>query len=254
MARVPAAAQTLSILRFLARQIGPVPAGSIMRALQLPRSTTYHLLATLQAEGFVVHLPEDRRYTLGIGAYELGSGYTRQAPLQRLARVPLASLVDRTGHSAHLAVLHGRDVVYVIEERAPGRAHLVTDVGVRLPAHSTASGRAMLAALPAQQVRALFPDPSAFVLRTERGPQSPSALRQLLVSVRRDGVAFEDGEVTRGYASVAAAVLDPSGHPIASVALTFPDVALSSSERSRLADRVRDTAARLTRRFSGTGS
>ncbi|MGH8963078.1 MAG: IclR family transcriptional regulator [Jatrophihabitantaceae bacterium] len=199
MAQVPAAAQTIAILRYLARQAGPVPAGSITRDLRLPRSTTYHLLATLQAEGFVVHFPEDRRYALGIGAYELGSGYTRQAPLQRLARVPLSNLVDRTRHSAHLAVLHGRDVVYVIEERAPGRPHLVTDVDVRLPAHSTASGRAMLAALPAQQVRALFPDQSAFVQRTERGPQSPSALRQLLVAVRRDGFAFEDSEVTRGW-------------------------------------------------------
>lgn len=254
MAQVPAAAQTLAILRYLARQVGPVPAWAIARELKLPRSTTYHLLATLQAEGFVVHLPEDRRYALGIGAYELGSGYTRQAPLQRLARVPLSTLVDRTRHSAHLAVLHGRDVVYVIEERAPGRPHLVTEVGVRLPAQSTASGRAMLAALPAQHVRAVFPDPSAFVLLTERGPQSPSALRQLLVDVRRDGYATENGEVTAGYASVAAAVLDHSQHPIASVALTFADIEVNSAQREQLAGRVIDTAGRLTRRMSGTGN
>jgi len=254
MAEVPAVAQALAILCYLAQQAGPTSAGAITRDLDLPRSTTYHLLSTLQAEGFVVHLPEDRCYALGIVAYELGGGYIRQAPLQRLARLPLARLVDRTKQSAHLAVLHGRDVVYVIEERAPGRPHLVTDVDVRLPAHSTASGRAMLAALPAQQVRALFPDQSTFVQRTERGPQSPSALRQLLVAVRRDGFAFEDSEVTRGYASVAAAVLDPSDHPIASVALTFPEVEVNAAERSRLAGRVRETAARLTRRFSGTGN
>jgi DNA-binding IclR family transcriptional regulator len=254
MAQVPAAAQTLAILRYLSRQAGPVPAGAITRDLRLPRSTTYHLLATLQAEGFVVHLPEDRRYALGITAYELGSGYTRQAPLQRLSRVPLATLVDRTGHSAHLAVLHGRDVVYVIEERAPGRPPLVTDVDVRLPAHLTASGRAMLAQLPAQQVRALFPDSSAFVLRHERGPQSPSALRQLLVQVRRSGYAVENGEVTPGFASIAAAVLDHSRHPIASVALTFPEAIGDSALRAELAKRVIATAARLTRRMSGTGN
>ena len=254
MAQVPAAAQTLAILRYLARQAGPVPAGTITRELALPRSTTYHLLATLQAEGFVVHLPEDRRYALGIGAYELGSGYTRQAPLQRLARVPLATLVDRTRQSAHLAVLHGRDVVYVIEERAPGRPPLVTDVDVRLPAQLTASGRALLAALPAQHVRALFPDPSAFVLRHERGPQSPSALRQLLVAVRRDGFAVENGEVTPGFASVAAAVLDHSRHPIASVAVTFPEGEVDAARREQLARRVLDTAARISRRISGTGN
>ena len=72
-----------------------------------------------------------------------------------IMRVQVADLADDSGHNAHLAVMHGRDVLYVIEERAPGRASLVTDVGVRLPAHLTASGRAILAALPAAQVRAL---------------------------------------------------------------------------------------------------
>jgi DNA-binding IclR family transcriptional regulator len=151
-------------------------------------------------------------------------------------------------------VLHGRDVVYVIEERAPGRPPLVTDVDVRLPAHLTASGRAMLAQLPAQQVRALFPDSSAFVLRHERGPQSPSALRQLLVQVRRSGYAVENGEVTPGFASIASAVLDHSRHPIASVALTFPEAIGDSALRAELAKRVIATAARLTRRMSGTGN
>ena len=70
---------------------------------------------------------------------------------------PEAALVDRTGFSGHLAVLHGNEVVYVLEERAVGRTRLVTDVGVRLPAALTASGRAMLAALTARQVAALFP-------------------------------------------------------------------------------------------------
>jgi DNA-binding IclR family transcriptional regulator len=252
MAQVPAAAQTLAILRFLAAQATPVAAATIARELQLPRSTTYHLLDTLQQDGFVVHLPGERRYGLGVAAYELGTGYMRQAPLQRLARVQLATLVDRTRHAARLGVLHGRDVLFVLEERAPGRPPLVTDAGVRLPAQLTASGRAMLAVLPPQQVRALFPDPAAFVLRDERGPRSPSALRQILVDVRRRGYAIEDGEVTPGFASVAAAVLDHAGYPIASIAITFPQVEVDARGRTELAERVIDAARRLTRRISGS--
>jgi DNA-binding IclR family transcriptional regulator len=165
--------------------------------------------------------------------------------------VPLADLVDRAGHSAHLAVLHGREVVYVIEERAPGRPPLVTDVGVRLPAQLTASGRAMLAQLPAVQVRALFPDPAAFVLRTGIGPRSPSALRSLLVDVRRRGHAVEDGEVTAGFASIASPVLDHSGHPVAGVAVTFAAAALPIPARDRVAAQVARTAATITRRIGG---
>lgn len=253
MPQVPAAAQVLAILRYLARQPGPVPAAAISRDLRLPRSTTYHLLRTLVADDFVVHLPEERLYGLGVSAYELGTGYTRQAPLQRLARVPLARLVDRTRHSAHLAVLHGREVVYVIEERPPGRPPLVTDVGVRLPAHLTASGRAMLAALPAQQMRALFPDTSAFVLRHEdRGPRSLPELRRLLAEARRRGYATEEGEVTPGLSSAAAAVVDHSGHPVASTAITYPQEEVSSERATYLAAHVRRTAGLLTRRIGGS--
>ncbi|MGN6722363.1 MAG: IclR family transcriptional regulator, partial [Marmoricola sp.] len=142
MGQVPAATRALRVLRYLATQPDPVPLDRIARAVDLPRSTAYHLINAMIEEGFVAHLSDDRCYGLGVAAYEVGTGYARQAPLQRIARRPLAALVDNLGQSAHLAVPHGRDVLYVLEERAPGRPPLVTDVGVRLPAHLTASGRA----------------------------------------------------------------------------------------------------------------
>ncbi len=219
---MPAADQTLRILSYLARQRGPVPARTIATALGLPRSTVYHLLGALQEHQFVVHLPEDRRWGLGIAAFELAGGYSRQEPLARLGRPVLAELVDRTGESAHLAVMHGRDVLYIVEERAPRRPALVTDVGVRLPSHLTATGRAMLAALPREQVRALFPDAAAFADRTGRGPQRPGELREVLREVRDRGYAVEDGEVTLGMRSIGVVVRDHAGWPAAAVAVTWP--------------------------------
>ena len=203
------------MLRFLASQPDPVPLERLASALDLPRSTAYHLVNAMIEQGFVTHIAEDRRYCLGVAAFEVGIGYARQAPLQRIAHRPLAALVDRIGQSAHLAVPHGRDVLYVLEERAPGRAPLVTDVGVRLPAHLTASGRAIMAALPASQVRALYPDRTAFVDRHGRGPQSLQALRSVL---ERDPAAWVRRPRTArsppGFASVAAAVLDHNGMPL----------------------------------------
>jgi DNA-binding IclR family transcriptional regulator len=182
---------------------------------------------------------------MGLTSWEVGHGFALQEPLARLARVPLARLVDRVGESAHLVVLQGSDVLYVIEDRAPGRPPLVTDVGVRLPAHLTASGRAILAGLPAAQVRALYPRRDVFVTRTGAGPSSPTELRRLLASTRARGHATEDGEVTPGFASVAAPVEAGTIH--ASVAVTWekrrePDV-------DALAEAVRATAAAITRRL-----
>jgi DNA-binding IclR family transcriptional regulator len=242
---VPAATSALRILRMLSGQPVPVPAARVADALGLPRSTTYHLLAAMAAEDFVVHYPEDRTWGMGLASWEVGHGFARQEPLARLARGPLARLVDRVGESAHLVVLQGADVLYVVEERAPGRPPLVTDVGVRLPAHLTASGRAILAGLPAAQVRALYPGRDSFATRTGVGPTTPTQLRRLLVSTRTRGHATEDGEVTTGFASVAAPVEAGTIH--ASVAVTWesrrdPDV-------DDLAGAVRETAAEITRRL-----
>ena len=252
MANAPAAAHALAVLRLLARHVAPLPAATIARELGLPRSSVYHLLAVLRDTGFVVHLPAERRYGLGVAAFELGSAYARQEPLRWIARTVLAELVARTTHNGHFAVLHGQDVLYLIEERAPGRPSLVTDVGVRLPAHLTASGRAMLAALPSAQVTALYPAGRLLVQRHGVGPTSLGALRRELAAVRRAGFAQEQGSVTPGFASLAAAVLDHVGHPVAAVALTFPAGAVPHAEdAAALAEAVRASATQVARRIYG---
>jgi DNA-binding IclR family transcriptional regulator len=227
----PAAHHTLRILGLLSTQRGPVAASTIAHALELPRSTVYRLLGVLAAHGFVLHFPE-----------------------VRLGRPILSALVDRLGESAHLAVLHGRDVVYLIEERAPRRPHLVTDVGVRLPSHVTASGRALLATLPKSQLRALFPSSESFVHHSDTGPSSYSELSRLLEGVRERGFAAEDGDVTEGIASVAVAVRDHAGWPAAGIAVSFPRDAIPVERWPELADQIGTVAAELSRRISGQAS
>jgi DNA-binding IclR family transcriptional regulator len=247
VSQVPAATRALRILRFLASQPGPVPAERIARAVGMPRSSAYHLLNAMIGEGFVVHVADDQGFGLGLAVFEVGTGFARQEPLQRVARRPLAELSTRIRQSAHLAVMHGRDVLYVIEQRYPGRPTLVTDVGVRLPAHLTASGRAILASLPKNQLRALFPDRASFVNRTGAGPRSLTALHSVLATSRSRGYAVEDGEVSPDLTSVAVAVHDHNRHPIAAVAVTYA----GPVDESYLVDRVAATAAELTRRIGG---
>lgn len=242
---MPAADQTLRILSFLGRQRGPVAARTIADHLGIPRSTTYHLLTAMAGHGFVVHLAGERRWGLGTAAFELAGGYARQQPLTRLGRPLIAGLADSTGENAHLAVMTGRDVLYIVEERAPRRPALVSDVGVRLPAHLAATGRAMLAALPREQVRALYPDAASFSDRTGRGPTRPSELRELLRAVRVAGFASEDGEITLGFCSIGVAVRDHTGWPVAAVAVTWQ----GEREGADLAARARRAASELERRL-----
>ncbi|MQA12170.1 MAG: helix-turn-helix domain-containing protein [Pseudonocardiaceae bacterium] len=250
---VPALRRGLAVLRLLASHAGPMTATAVARELRLPRSSTYHLLSELAEAGFVTHLPEERRYGLGLAAFELGSAYLRHDPLERLARPLLRPLAERIECTVQLGVLHGPDTLYLLREQPARPQTLVTDVGVRLPAHLPASGLAMLAHLPAAQVRALFPSKYSFVSRTTRAARDLPALRRTLSAVRRRGWAIEDGQVTIGFASVAAPVFDHDGRPIAAISATFrhacePECGQQWPDR---AHHVRSAAAELTTRVGG---
>ncbi|MDN6400974.1 MAG: IclR family transcriptional regulator, partial [Brachybacterium sp.] len=83
------------------------------------------------------------------------------------------------------------------------------------------------------------------------GPEGPKGLRELLTRVRADGIAEETGEVTEELASVAAAVHDHSGWPVAAVAITFEQSRTSPEVRDRSTSAVRAAAEEITRRLGG---
>ncbi len=256
---VPALRRGLAVLRLLATRPGPVSAAALARDLGLARSTVYELLGELAADGFAVHLPDRRRWGLGPSAFEIGSAYLRGQPLERLAAPVLARLATATGGTAHVAVLHGAETLYLAQHRAVGGPVLVSHVGVRLPAALTATGLSILAALPAAQVRALFPHADAFVLRTDRGVRTLPGLTSLLTAIRRRGWAVEDGQVSPETASVAAPVFDHNALPIAAIGLTVahrcpapPGADDCGADFGGFSTVVRSAAATLTSRIGGS--
>lgn len=219
VSHVPSATRTLRVLRFLAARTTPVSLECIARACELPRSTAYHLLNTMVDEGFVVHFAAEHRFGLGIGAQEVGLGFAAQDLLLRVGRTPLAMVVDRLGVSAYLVVGQGREIVVLHEERGTQMPPLLTRP-TRLPARSSASGRAVLAETPLEQVRALYAAPSAFDDGHRGGPPDLATLEAALGRVRRQGYAVQDNDMRPGLAGVAAPVRGlPHGLP-AAVALT----------------------------------
>ena len=240
------AVRALSVLRLLAASTTPQPAEALARALAVPRASLYRLLREMADEGFVTHYPEERRWGLGIATLELGSAYQRADPLVRLARPLLGDLVDATGATVHLAVLHGNETLYLLVERPRRADPLVTGEGVRLPAHLTATGRAMLAHLSRRQLEALYPH--GLVRREQAGPRDVRDLRHALEQERARGWSAEEGLVTGGFASVGAAAFDAAGLPTAAVGVTL---AQERADLPALAVPVLRAAATLTRRLGG---
>ena len=254
---VPAARNTLRMLSYLAGRSGPVRASTMARDLKLPRSSTYQLIRVMLDEGFLVHFPEDHAYGLSSMLSEIGSSVLQSARLGRLAATLLERLVREVGIPvvAHLGVLSASDVMYVSRVQGFRAPTTVSNVGVRLPSHLTATGRAMLALLPQAQVRAIYPHRDSLVLRSGTEPRTLTELDRILAQTRARGWATERGDVTDEYSSVAASAVDHNGYPVAAIGLTFRSVAVDEpegeTEWQRLGAAVVATANALTDRLLG---
>ncbi len=244
---VKSAERVLRILELLARYARPVPTMTIARECDIPKSSAHHLLNVMRARHFVTYYDAQRAWGLGVAVFEIGSAYLRSEPLQRLGRPLLTELTAAIGETAHLAVLHGTDVLYVDKEQPSGAAtKLVTEVGVRLPAHLTAVGRAILAELTEAQLRAVYAD-GPLVQRTGSGPSQLAELLEELEPVRRCGHAHEDGLTTPGISCLAAAVHSHENRPVASIGVTYVTAQRTAAQVRDVAAAVRGVADRLSR-------
>ena len=163
----------------------------------------------------------------------------------------LARLAASTRATAHLGILLGREVLYLLKEQPPHPLALVTEVGVRLPASLTASGRVLLAALPEVEFRAIYPDSAALASRTDAGPRPwPGCGLWCRLSVRQ-GSDVEDGHVSAGIASLAVATRDRAGRPLAAIGVSLPSDQLAD-RRDALTTAVQRARRAMSRRLGGT--
>jgi IclR family transcriptional regulator, acetate operon repressor len=253
----PAVGHALDILVRLAQRPGPVQASALARDLGVPRSSVYHILSVLVDRGFVAHVPDEHAYGLGVSSFEIGTAYLRHEPLERIARPILHRLSLQLGQTVHLGILHGPETVYLLKERpasgATGDESLVTDVGVRLPAHLTANGRAILAHTGAAQLRALFPRRADFITRTGRGPRSLPELARELGAGRERGWHGEVELVSEGLRSVGVPAFDHTGRPVAALSTTWHRHR-ERRDPETLAAILKVGADRLSERMSGGAS
>lgn len=245
---VKSAERAMRVLTALARHARPVPTMTLARECGVPKSSMHHLLNSMRGGDFVVYYESERAWGLGIAVFELGSAYLRSKPLQHLGRPLLVELTATTGQTSHLAILHGHEALYLDKERpADGGPALVTEVGVRLPAHLTAVGQAILASLGDAQVAAIYGH-GALVCRTGVGGDAMDALCVRLAETRQRGWAYEEAMTSDGICCVAAPVISHEGFAVASVGVTF---VTGTADAALTADAVCATADRLAASLGG---
>lgn len=195
--KVKSAVRTVELLEYLAaRQDRPARIREICAALDMPRSSAHALLRTLMAQGWVRCDDAGTQYGIGMRALLVGTSYLDSDPYLPLITPFLDELNADLDETFHLGRLDGTDVVYLATRESKQYLRNANRVGRRLPAYTTALGKALLADRFGADRDAHVP--SALEPLTAHTITDPAVLHEVLEEVRIRGYATDEQENTLG--------------------------------------------------------
>ena len=225
----------------------------LAREVGLSRSTTHRYMSTLTRLGYLQQDPSSRRYRLGPRVLDLGFSAINSMELRVISSPYLQRLSDETGFTVNMAILEGRDILYVERCRSSRAGQREIDlnlhVGSRLPAYCTSMGKVLLAYLPPERRAALLDG----IPLGKRGPNtltSRKALEAELAAIRERGLALNNEELAYGLRSSAAPVRGPEGDVVAAINLAVHSSMVSMRDLvARLGESLRRTATEISRQI-----
>jgi DNA-binding IclR family transcriptional regulator len=203
-----------AILKALASGPRRLGVSELADRLGLARPTVHGLLQTLQSHGFVEQDRSSDKYQLGPGLLQLGYSYLDLNELRARSISYADRLATRANAAVRVGVMHGPSVVVVHHVFRPDSSFGVLEVGLQLPLHASAMGKAVLAFSPAQVIDDLLAEPPA---RLTKQTLDAAALRHELPGIRDQGVATERDEAVLGESSVAAPIFDHAGSAVGAI-------------------------------------
>jgi DNA-binding IclR family transcriptional regulator len=237
--------RAFAILEEVARNREGINLADLSKAVRLHNSTTFHLVKTMAQLGYVSQVRDSKRYRIGTKLFTLAAGALDENALLALATPVLETLTRETGEAAHFAIRAGNDIVVIARTVGAGMLQIVDRTGAQRPAHATALGKVLLAPLSNDQIRQLL-GPEPIRRFTAKTIVEPDALLREIDAVRRDGIAYDDGEFDAEIRCVAVPVYDFAGRVAGAVGISGAVWRLSLQSLQDKARQVREAAQRLS--------
>jgi DNA-binding IclR family transcriptional regulator len=244
--------RAFAIMEEIARNRDGIGLADLSKRVGLHNSTTFHLVKTMVSLGYVRQVKESKRYRVGRPLFALAASALDEVEMVSLATPILEELSRETGESAHYSVRMVDAVVVLARTSGPGAFQLTDRVGVVRPAHCTALGKIMLAALAPEQFEQ-FLRRAELKAYTPKSMINPDRLRREIAEVRRSGIAFDDGEFDAEMRCAAVPVRDFSGQVMGAIGISGPLWRLTIETLQKRARVVRAAADRLSAEFGYTG-
>jgi IclR family transcriptional regulator, acetate operon repressor len=243
---VRAVERVLDILDLLQESERHVSLADVAEETDLPKSSAFRYLATLEGRGYVEKDPDTGHYRVGPAFLPLQSRRLEQ--LAQRARPYLERLRETSGETVNLGFLDGGRVAYLDILESPRTMRFAARPGARDPIHSTALGKAIAAYLDEDRVRDILAT-EGMARQTERTIVDPDELLKELAEVRRRGYAVDDGENELDGRCVAVAVLP--GRLPAAVSLSAPAARMPLGDVDNVASELHDVAESLEKELAG---
>lgn len=213
--------------------------------LNVAKSTALSLARTLSASGLLRSIEPGPRYVLGLNLLRLGDLVGQQTSIVELGLPTLRDLSTATGLTARLAMNEDGFPVFLERSDGEGTIRFHAPLGQREESHATAAGKAILAEMSVEDVRALISE-TGMAVHTSKTLTNVSALLGDLDRVRVDGYATDDEEEAEGVFCVGSAFLDHQGRCAGALSITGLKVDVSHREVPRMGEIVKEHADRIT--------
>ena len=210
-----------AIIDILAGSDAPMALSAISRKLDMAKSTLHGLISTLVDVGYVAQDVETGYYFLGFKLFEIGSTVSRKWNERKLAYPHMQKLADLTGETVHLAVLDDGEVLYILKQESSDSIRIVTDMGIKLPAHCTGLGKVLLSGLLPYDFKK-YTRVRSLDRYTDTTITSLEGLQEELDRIRAQGFAIDEQEFIEGLRCVAVPIHNHRGEVTCALSIAGP--------------------------------
>ena len=248
--QVRSVTRALTVLRVLADSADGLTLSETAARAGLAASTAHRILTTLEAERFARFDGAGGVWHVGVSAFTVGAAFARTRDVIALARPYMRRLMEQTGETANVFLESGGEAVCMAQVESRHSMRAITRVGGRVKMHFSGAGKAMLAHMREEQVKAILAE-HGMKRATPRTILSPEALLPELDRIRAAGVSLDDEENAEGMRCVAAAILNEAGQPAAAISVSGPKARMGEERMRQLSETVKRIAGEITRDFGG---
>lgn len=229
---IQSVAHALDVLEQFRGETEELGVTELSKKLKLHKNNVFRILATLQSRNYIEQNRANDNYRLGIKCLELGQTFIHQRGLLKQARPILQELAGITEETSYISILRGNEVVYLDSVETSSTVRVVSRVGLHMPIHATAAGKALVSYDSDEEVRKLFSGELPRFTKATR-TNADDFLKEVAV-VRERGYAIDTEEFEEGLRCIGAPVRDYTRKVVGAISVSGPAHRLSDEKIAAL--------------------